>query len=575
METMPNIQDGSGMDQGAQVLGNEGGLEEPPNLSEEHPVSQGVDDPGTNRMDENVCEIGSQTDPVTIIIGDASFLVQKLKSASVNPAKVSGNEIEIEVGDGSDITQNGGPPEMHGAVSSPRTPQQQTVFKAKVTPKSVSSPSVNSPGRRAAMGRPRKLTQNQIEMEKRQVVGVKQAYVPKTEAIDASYSCPFCDMVFHESPTLYEHITVSHNDAMVKGHKKPKGREGKTIIPRGSPVVGGQQQLQQLGSPPNLVPQGVASVIKTDQYGNQYIIHEQVVEQQQIETVQQETEAEPPILEPMFNVPKHLYTKTATKKASKTYTRTVQQPEPSLFEDLPQPTRSYPRNRVKREGNDQDDEEETVPQPQIDAYEYECPHCPEKYGSASHLYTHLKRSHREDMEKNKTQSEMAKEQEDGAGLRKRKRVSAPPAPSVEEHVKKQRMSEEMEEGEQEEDDEVPGPEDGLDEVEEVEEIPTEGEIEGEEQEVAAEETGGAESVDEVAEEATEETTSLADKLPEVKAPTRKGVEKAHESAVTGEGNMETPPPVRRRGRPPKSTKKGSPAVTSESSPRVSGRAKRT
>ena len=36
-------------------------------------------------------EASSQTDPVTIIIGDASFLVQKLKSSAVNSSKVCGN----------------------------------------------------------------------------------------------------------------------------------------------------------------------------------------------------------------------------------------------------------------------------------------------------------------------------------------------------------------------------------------------------------------------------------------------------------------------------------------------------
>jgi len=33
----------------------------------------------------------AQTDPVTIIIGDASFLVKKLKSSAVNPSKVRNN----------------------------------------------------------------------------------------------------------------------------------------------------------------------------------------------------------------------------------------------------------------------------------------------------------------------------------------------------------------------------------------------------------------------------------------------------------------------------------------------------
>jgi len=38
----------------------------------------------------STCDGVSQTDPVTIIIGDASFLVKKLKSSAINPSKVGG-----------------------------------------------------------------------------------------------------------------------------------------------------------------------------------------------------------------------------------------------------------------------------------------------------------------------------------------------------------------------------------------------------------------------------------------------------------------------------------------------------
>jgi hypothetical protein len=49
-----------------------------------------------------------------------------------------------------------------------------------------------------------------------------------------SFSCPFCTLYFIDSPALYEHLSATHQTDQKTKWKQPRGREGKTIIPRRS-----------------------------------------------------------------------------------------------------------------------------------------------------------------------------------------------------------------------------------------------------------------------------------------------------------------------------------------------------
>lgn len=324
-----------------------------------------------------VNENGTQTDPVTIIIGDASFLVQKLKSSSTPPSATQGRQIEVNRGIKGEITQNGGPGTpntLAGRIRQGRPPR--------------SSFPIYQPQDQNVSPQVENVTQ---------IVGTKQPHVPRLFAGEGTHlSCPFCDLTFHESPALYEHITNSHNEAAAKGHKKPRGREGKTTQRRGRGRGGGN--LGTVMHPPYLIPQPVPHRPGMEQR-MMPIVHDQIVETQIGDA------DGPPVLEPVYTFNQMPQQQSASvEKKTRTYQRRTQQEQvmqdPGLFEDLPSPARSYPRNRVRRVHEQEPEEESSYfVHPQLDAYEYECPHCPEKYGSASHLYTHLKRSHKDDMEK--------------------------------------------------------------------------------------------------------------------------------------------------------------------------------
>jgi hypothetical protein len=161
---------------------------------------------------------------VTIIIGDASFLVKKLKGTGASPARVSnaGNEIEIEVNSDKPAAVDRKPRYVHQYSSQRRGGAR------------VRMPVARTPATRGGMGR-----------------GSPATSTPGKLQESAKYNCPFCSQVFNESPDLYEHISVGHADQRDL-IKKPKGREGMTIVPRPDEQEAEQEQEQE--QPPVLIP---------------------------------------------------------------------------------------------------------------------------------------------------------------------------------------------------------------------------------------------------------------------------------------------------------------------------------
>ncbi|ESO05598.1 hypothetical protein HELRODRAFT_171246 [Helobdella robusta] len=172
----------------------------------------------------------SQTDPVTIIIGDASFLVQKLKSSAVSSSKVttSGNEIEIEL--------------SADTVEEPKEDKNQIPAKP-AKPVEVKSDSAQMPKlmpMRTGGVRMRMPVSMPNPPNKPPapcfLVAPTPAQQPKpkqpVKIANDVFSCPFCSLNFIESPALYEHLSQAHESDLQSKWKKSQGREGKTIIPK-------------------------------------------------------------------------------------------------------------------------------------------------------------------------------------------------------------------------------------------------------------------------------------------------------------------------------------------------------
>lgn len=196
----------------------------------------------------------SQTDPVTIIIGDASFLVKKLKSSAVSPSKVtqSGNEIEIELS--ADVVtaeekENdlqgypAPPPEIVPPRTGPmvRGGTPGTAVRQPVSggvrvrmPMTMQSPGMaRSPCPRIHPGPPvRFALPAMVRTPSRPAPAPRQQM---RSSSGGTFSCPFCSLIFIDSPALYEHLSENHQGDQKSKWKQPKGREGKTIIPRGKP----------------------------------------------------------------------------------------------------------------------------------------------------------------------------------------------------------------------------------------------------------------------------------------------------------------------------------------------------
>lgn len=212
-------------------------------------------------------EKSSQTDPVTIIIGDASFLMQKLRGSSMahSPTKIqpdSNNDIEFEIqdGDGSasalmpgDDVYLGGPASSHNNHSRNLPVHDDFVGdnshgdgahqSSQFSRSSVVSPP--TPRRSADVAANRGATK--ASGFRNAAPAVVNQPRPASSNSKGKYSCPVCPQTFIESPELYEHLQTAHLDACAKV-KKPKGREGKTISQRTPPSVERGMVVNQRGS---------------------------------------------------------------------------------------------------------------------------------------------------------------------------------------------------------------------------------------------------------------------------------------------------------------------------------------
>ncbi|ESO05585.1 hypothetical protein HELRODRAFT_171233 [Helobdella robusta] len=244
-----------------------------------------------NKLIDNV----SQTDPVTIIIGDACLLVENLRSSIMNSSKVksSANEIEIELNDDT-FKKHGNEIEMElSARTNKKGPlehnRQNLIKSIKVQSDNVQMPirkggvrmrlpvgmlspsnkpptpcipfqsfivASTPPGQHIhklmPKWMPKKLKGVKLKMPLSILKSNKlpapcipdhSLNVPPTpvqqtkhkrqvKMANVVFSCPFCSLNFIESPALYEHLNQAHESDLQNKWKKSQSREGKTIIPK-------------------------------------------------------------------------------------------------------------------------------------------------------------------------------------------------------------------------------------------------------------------------------------------------------------------------------------------------------
>ena len=433
-------------------------------------------------------EAAMQTDPVTIIIGDASFLVEKLKGKTIKTEKKQ-REYEIELEEngstetvksrsrtgyipGAGLNHNFGTPPFKGRIpldklkSTPVAPfnpkatenirlLRGDVFTDETLPIVQPEPSPIASKEPVTSQEPVQQALSKESPVTNSVSSVSQAVsqaVRTLESGDAdvpeptALSCPFCESLFYEAPELYQHITEVHNEQRQEAHHQPKGRSLATPPPPPRSVSPPSSASPRLPAAKKFTPSSLDDdddmpdyVKASVQYYRQLALAEgktppgsklrKSTRKETTTSTRKETTTStnrrspkasesqsspapppkfqamraaaaaskssyqaPPVLEPVYLVDTDGHQQFTPSRTARTYKRQAPkvQAEPNLFEDLPEPKRAFPRGRVRRD--------EQAAAAQLDAYEYECPHCPERYGSASSLYTHLKRSHRHQLD---------------------------------------------------------------------------------------------------------------------------------------------------------------------------------
>ena len=309
-------------------------------------------------------EMACQTDPVTIIIGDASFLVSRLKDSSSQPARVSRNEIEIEVGpeaDKKDLFN----------FDSKRNARRQIK---------------QEPGRaRQQPAKPR--------IKKEKVSGALMPELPVPQEPEpvqrlpppgsdelGQYSCPFCALTFHESPALYEHLQVDHGNITSSSSKAKtprSGGKGKSTRARKrpnpppelepsdmiEPIHGGEDQ-----GPPILTPY---------REGEEYTEEAELAAQREQEERQM-----------------RMNQQQQKQRAADNIYKLPEDDGPGLFEDIPEPK---PKKQRKPREIQQRNKSVFPPIKQVHSnIELDCPMCAEKFGTPDLLYLHIRRYHKEE-----------------------------------------------------------------------------------------------------------------------------------------------------------------------------------
>ena len=180
-----------------------------------------------------------QTDPVTVIIGDAKFLLDRLKTVltEITPEGSSVPNIQPETSSATIFTAG----TTLSTVSTPMSSQLQ-VPSMQSLPAQTVQPAPRIPANKPQFilrhkYNPPNASQNQARPLHQPVVlprPVLQQLISEMRrkpVVGGQYSCPFCPLTFIESPALYSHLNIFHHDQTSKV-KQPKGREGKTTMVR-------------------------------------------------------------------------------------------------------------------------------------------------------------------------------------------------------------------------------------------------------------------------------------------------------------------------------------------------------
>ena len=315
-------------------------------------------------------EMSCQTDPVTIIIGDASFLVNRLKDSSSQPARISKNEIEIEVG-----------PEA----------EKRDLFSFE-SKRSVRRSIKTEPGKAQAR---QQTPKTRIKKEKGISPRLPELPVPQEpEPVQrlpppgsdelGQYSCPFCALTFHESPALYEHLQIDHGNitSSTKVRTPRSAGKGKASTTRARKPVNPPPELE-----PNDIVEPVEGgddqgppILTPYREGEEYSEEAELAAQREQEERQMKMQLK--------------LQKQRAVEALYDNRPPGEDDGPGLFEDIPEP-----KTKKRKQPREIQQRNKSIFPPIKQGHsnmELDCPMCAEKFGSPDLLYLHIRRYHKDE-----------------------------------------------------------------------------------------------------------------------------------------------------------------------------------
>lgn len=187
---------------------------------------------GTEISADQDTQKGIQTDPVTIIIGDSSFLVNKLKVYAQREMRFmeGGNKRGGARGRGKGRGRgksiySPGPPPLTSpgdTIPIPEDDKGMPVLNAESTPRGTAAETKRTP--MSAPPAPR-----------RPFTGLRHRTSPqdikeicKTPEKKGRFNCPFCTLVFQDSATLYKHLREEHGSPRASNRRRR--RKGTILI---------------------------------------------------------------------------------------------------------------------------------------------------------------------------------------------------------------------------------------------------------------------------------------------------------------------------------------------------------
>ena len=349
-----------------------------------------------------------QTDPVTIIIGDSSFLVDRLKDYAGGPSpsgRGRGRGRARGRGRGMRFKRDDGPPTL--------IPEEGVIYDETTGPREMPVLNAEEIQRRprGRGGRPRGIKRENMGEGSNYTSLRPKPLEPKDlvpDNVKGKFNCPYCPLTFGDSVALYKHLQTHHNlPRAINRRTRRKGtiivtEDGQRIVENGGPPKPARsprkrRQSQFLKMEPDVEEEEeeeepLPPPVPTS--SQSYTLGQPLVEQLVEETLGDNLE-EGEEIEVLIEFAQDEGAEGTEGEGAQQQLPAIEAAETYTFPPNTQPaTVQALQQESVAVASIQNGEEVPVIEPPVGKRAFSCPFCPKTFPKSSALYVHLQNTHK-------------------------------------------------------------------------------------------------------------------------------------------------------------------------------------